>query len=133
MIEYNCWHQVQQQETVAELKVPLEEAVLGHTLVHQELELLRSSSSDVEFVEHIRALEEQLGLKTAEVTKQRVAAAQVQELRMQLRGLEERVGQSTRELELSLVGGERSAQSSPGSSRPGSTPNLLTAGGSFED
>ena len=52
---------------------------------------------------------------------------------MQLRGLEERVGQSTRELELSLVGGERSAQSSPGSSRPGSTPNLLTAGGSFED
>ena len=62
---------------MAELKVALEEAVLGHTLVHQELELLRSSSSDVEFVEHIRALEEQLGLKTAEVTKQRVAAAQV--------------------------------------------------------
>ena len=58
---------------------------------------------------------------------------QVQELRMQLRGLEERVGQSTRELELSLVGGgERSTQSSPGSSRR-STPNLLTAGGSFED
>ena len=51
---------------------------------------------------------------------------------MQLRGLEERVGQSTRELELSLVGGERSTQSSPGSSRR-STPNLLTAGGSFED
>ena len=50
---------------------------------------------------------------------------------MQLRGLEERVGQSTRELELSLAG-ERSAQSSPGSSRR-STPNLLTAGGSFED
>ena len=50
---------------------------------------------------------------------------------MQLRGLEERVGQSTRELELSLVG-ERSTQSSPGSSRR-STPNLLTAGGSFED
>ena len=69
--------QVQQQETVAELKVALEEAVVGHTMVHQELELLRSSSSDVEFVEHIRALEEQLGLKTAEVTKQRVAAAQV--------------------------------------------------------
>ena len=58
---------------------------------------------------------------------------QVQELRMQLRGLEERVGQSTRELELSLVGGgERSTQSSPGSSRR-STPNMLTAGGSFED
>ena len=52
--------------------------MLSHTMVHQELELLRSSSSDVEFVEHIRALEEQLGLKTAEVTKQRVAAAQVQ-------------------------------------------------------
>ena len=51
--------------------------MLSHTMVHQELELLRSSSSDVEFVEHIRALEEQLGLKTAEVTKQRVAAAQV--------------------------------------------------------
>ena len=51
---------------------------------------------------------------------------------MQLRGLEERVGQSTRELELSLVGGERSTQSSPRSSRR-STPNLLTAGGSFED
>ena len=50
---------------------------------------------------------------------------------MQLRGLEERVGQSTRELELSLAG-ERSTQSSPGSSRR-STPNLLTAGGSFED
>ena len=77
MIEYNCWHQVQQQETVAELKVALEEAVLGHTLVHQELELLRSSSSDVEFVEHIKALEEQLSLKTAEVTKQRFASAQV--------------------------------------------------------
>merc|ERR1719209_587044 len=123
--------QVQQQETVAELKVALEEAVLGHTLVHQELELLRSSSSDVEFVEHIKALEEQLSLKTAEVTKQRFASAQVQELRMQLRGLEERVGQSTRELELSLAG-ERSTQSSPGSSRR-STPNLLTAGGSFED
>ena len=50
---------------------------------------------------------------------------------MQLRGLEERVGQSTRELELSLAG-ERSTQSSPGSSRR-STPNLLAAGGSFED
>ena len=77
MIDYNCWHQVQQQETVAELKVALEEAVLGHTLVHQELELLRSSSSDVEFVEHIKALEEQLSLKTAEVTKQRFASTQV--------------------------------------------------------
>ena len=62
---------------MAELKVALEEAVLGHTLVHQELELLRSSSSDVEFVEHIKALEEQLSLKTAEVTKQRFASAQV--------------------------------------------------------
>ena len=121
------------QEMVAKLRLALEEALCGHSVLQQELELLRTSSSDVEFVEHIRALEEQLGLKTAELKKHRAAATHVQELRATLRGLEERVGQSTAALQNSLLQGSR--ESSPGSSRQPSPSPLLPslASGSFED
>ena len=60
----------------------LEEAVLGHNMVLQELESLRVQSSDVEFVEHIRGLEEQLEAKTQDLKKHRAAAAHIQEIKV---------------------------------------------------
>eukprot|EP00092_Neocalanus_flemingeri_P024928 GFUD01027036.1.p1 GENE.GFUD01027036.1~~GFUD01027036.1.p1 ORF type:complete len:1832 (-),score=681.44 GFUD01027036.1:71-5566(-) len=128
--------EVQQGEVVRELRLALEEAVVGHQLVQQELELLRSSSSDAEFVEHIRGLEEQLGCKTQELKKHRAAANHIQEIRAQLRGMEERVEQSTRELEHSVCDHLDSNSTSRSSSRQSSPAPVIVReveGGSFED
>ena len=78
-LESRMQGEIHQGEVVKELRLALEEAVVGHQLVQQELELLRSSSSDAEFVEHIRGLEEQLGSKTQELKKHRAAANQLSE------------------------------------------------------
>ena len=63
------------------LKLGLEEALLSQQLVSQELEVLRSSTSDQDLVEHIRSLEEQLRSQTSELTKQRVASSHIQDIR----------------------------------------------------
>ena len=47
----------------------------------QELELLRSSTSDQDLVDHIRGLEEQLRSQTAELSRQRVASSHIQDIR----------------------------------------------------
>jgi len=133
-LESRTQGEMQQGEVVRELRLALEEAVVGHQLVQQELELLRSSSSDAEFIEHIRGLEEQLGSKTQELKKHRAAANHIQEIRVQLRGLEERVEQSTRELEHSVCDHIGSSSTSRSSSRQSSpAPAREEDGGSYED
>jgi len=133
-LESRAQGEMHQGEVVKELRLALEEAVVGHQLVQQELELLRSSSSDSEFVEHIRGLEEQLGSKTQELKKHRAAANHIQDIRAQLRGLEERVEQSTRELEHSVCDHLGSSSTSRSSSRQSSpVPAREVEGGSYED
>jgi len=125
--------EIAHQEVVAELRVALEEAVIGHKMVLQELESLRVQSSDVEFVEHIRGLEEQLEAKTQDLKKHRAAAAHIQEIKVQLRGLEERVEQSTRELEFSVVLPGSSCDSSRDPSPLPLTVGINEKGQSYED
>ena len=112
----------QQNELVRDLRVSLEEAMLSQQLVSQELQLLRNSSSDKELVEHIGALEEQLKTKSAELCKQQAAREHMLDIRAQLRGLEERVEQSTRELEQSVLAAEPAGASCSNSSSRVSTP-----------
>ena len=97
---------VQVQAATSQLASPTSlrlalEALCGQQQ-QQKVELLKTSSSNVDFVEHIRALEEQLVLKNAEVKDHRAAATDAEKL---LRGLEERVGQSTAALQNSLLQG----------------------------
>ena len=73
--------ETQQTEMIRDLKLRLEEALLSQQLVSQELEVLRSSTSDQDLVEHIRSLEEQLRSQTSELTKQRVASSHIQDIR----------------------------------------------------
>ena len=70
-----------QAEVIRDLKLGLEEALLAQQLVTQELEVLRSSTSDQDLVDHIRGLEEQLRSQTAELTRQRVASSHIQDIR----------------------------------------------------
>ena len=70
-----------QSEVIRDLKLGLEEALLSQQLVSQELELLRSSTSDQDLVDHIRGLEEQLRSQTAELSRQRVASSHIQDIR----------------------------------------------------
>ena len=102
--------------------------------VYQELQLLRGSSSDAEFVEHIRGLEEQLVSHTAELRRGRAAAGQVEELRAQLRVVGERLEQNTRQLHTSLLGPGQDCRLSTGSSRESTPlPPRDPAAGSYED
>ena len=73
--------QAGQAEVIRDLKLGLEEALLAQHLVTQELEVLRSSTSDQDLVDHIRGLEEQLRSQTAELTRQRVASNHIQDIR----------------------------------------------------
>ena len=121
-VETQAGVESQQNELVRELRVSLEEAMLSQQLVSQELQLLRSSSTDKELVEHIRALEEQLKTKTAELGKQQAAREHMLDIRAQLRAMEERVEQSTRELEQSVLTAEPAGASCSNSSSRVSTP-----------
>ena len=96
--------------------------------------MLRGSSSDAEFVEHIRGLEEQLVSHTAELRRGRAAAGQVEELRAQLRVVGERLEQNTRQLHTSLLGPGQDCRLSTGSSRESTPlPPRDPVAGSYED
>ena len=73
--------ETQQTEVIRDLKLGLEDALLSQQLVSQELEVLRSSTSDQDLVDHIRSLEEQIRSQTSELTKQRVASSHIQDIR----------------------------------------------------
>merc|ERR550532_1055011 len=122
--------EVEQAELIRELKLSLEEADLSGQLVAGELERMREASSEREVVDHIRALEEQLVTKSAELSKQRAAAGNMMEVRAQLRTMEERLEQSTRGLEtMTLLGSSSTSSSRVSTPAPGRENQL----GSFED
>ena len=71
-----------QAEVIRDLKLGLEEALLAQQLVTQELEVLRSSTSDQDLVDHIRGQEGQLRSQMAEPIRQGVTIiSHIQEIR----------------------------------------------------
>ena len=115
---------------VDELRTALMESLMKQEVVQKELDNLRNSSTDKEMIDLIEGLKEQLNTKSQELVAHRAAQQHLTDVKAHIRGLQERVEQSTRELETSVIG---QAGSSPSSSRSSSPVNVMKSGVSFED
>ena len=69
---------------------------MNQECVQKELEILRNSSTDKEMIDLIEGLKEQLSTKSQELVTHRAAHQHLSDVKAHIRGLQERVEQSTR-------------------------------------